>query len=283
MRTVIKAPNLLSLLTLAILLQFAPIVLWAQKQNKHVSAYVKRNYKASNNRYLKACKDLERKRQDPRKPVAISRKAAAYKPTKLSGAELADNSIPPPRKLNKIPDNGSSEVASRNVDTKDLHVVTENVDSAQLVKLHKKEDEVLSSNHLTKPTSKKHEEIRKKVEQELKENKDNLPISLEPLYFTFNEDEFSVVDMDPFLVAVEYALQGRFVLIEGHTDSRGDQKYNVDLSLKRVQKIRQLMIDMGVPDERISVLGYGEEQAAKGAKNAEDMHQLSRRVDFKVF
>jgi outer membrane protein OmpA-like peptidoglycan-associated protein len=88
--------------------------------------------------------------------------------------------------------------------------------------------------------------------------------------------------MEPFLMAAEYALQGRTVLIEGHTDSRGQDDYNVKLSIKRVQKIRQLMLDMGVPDERISVVGYGEELSNKKTKD-EDDHQRSRRVDFTIF
>jgi OOP family OmpA-OmpF porin len=88
--------------------------------------------------------------------------------------------------------------------------------------------------------------------------------------------------MEPFLIAAEYALQGRTVLIEGHTDSYGQDTYNVKLSIKRVQKIRQLMLDMSVPDDRISVVGYGEEHY-KGNDTTDEARQLSRRVDFTVF
>jgi len=105
---------------------------------------------------------------------------------------------------------------------------------------------------------------------------------LDPLYFNYNQDEFAVVDMEPFLIAVEYALQGKMVLIEGHTDNKGQDKYNLELSLKRVQKIRSLMHDMGVPDDQISVLGYGEE-VSKFDNTTEDGKQKNRRVDFKVF
>src|SRR5690606_24242415 len=93
---------------------------------------------------------------------------------------------------------------------------------------------------------------------------------------------FSVVDMEPFLMAAEYALQGRTVLIEGHTDNRGADNYNVQLSIKRVQKIRQLMIDMGVPDDRISVVGYGEE-IGQHDNTSNQGRQLNRRVDFTIF
>ena len=158
----------------------------------------------------------------------------------------------------------------------------EKITPEQLVELHKKEDEVLAKNHLPKPTSAKQEEIRNMVTDRLTNKKDIFPLNLAPLYFTFDEDEFSIVDMEPFIVAAEYALQGRTVLIEGHTDSYGNDTYNVKLSIKRVQKIRQLMRDMGVPDDRISVVGYGEELNTSN-NQTEEGRQLNRRVDFTVF
>ena len=38
-----------------------------------------------------------------------------------------------------------------------------------------------------------------------------------------------MVDMEPFLMAVEYALHGRIMLIEGHTDNAGMGKDNDNL------------------------------------------------------
>jgi len=156
------------------------------------------------------------------------------------------------------------------------------MDLSELIEKENKEDEILKLNNLPVPRSDKHAQIRKMVAEKLKAKKDNEPIDLDPLYFNYNQDEFSVVDMEPFLIAVEYALQGKIVLIEGHTDSKGQDKYNVELSLKRVQKIRSLMHDMGVPDDQISVLGYGEE-VSKFDNTTEEGKQKNRRVDFKVF
>jgi outer membrane protein OmpA-like peptidoglycan-associated protein len=159
----------------------------------------------------------------------------------------------------------------------------EQVSDEKLVQLHKKEDEVLAHNDLPVPTSKKHEEVRKRVYDKLESKTNVYPLVLAPLYFQFNQDEFSVVDMEPFLMAAEYALQGRTVLIEGHTDTRGQDDFNVQLSIKRVQKIRQLMLDMGVPDDRISVVGYGEEMGKEQKAANDSKHQLNRRVDFTIF
>ncbi len=154
--------------------------------------------------------------------------------------------------------------------------------SQEMDETHTKEDEILEENHLPVPTSEKHEQIRKQVADQIKQNTTNEPVELAPLYFTFDEDEFAVVDMEPFLIAVEYALQGKTILIEGHTDSKGNDDYNMQLSIKRVQKIRELMHDMGVPDEQISVVGYGEEVSTHD-NSTEEGRQNNRRVDFKAF
>ncbi|MBT1688033.1 OmpA family protein [Dawidia soli] len=158
----------------------------------------------------------------------------------------------------------------------------EKIDEKKLEQLHHKEDEVLKENKLPEPTSEKHEQVRKVVAEKLKSKPDSEPLPLAPLYFTFDQDEFAVVDMEPFLIATEYALQGHTVLIEGHTDDRGADDYNMQLSIKRVQKIRQLMLDMGVPDERISIVGYGE-AVKKNSNKTTQGRQMNRRIDFTVF
>ena len=105
---------------------------------------------------------------------------------------------------------------------------------------------------------------------------------LESLYFITDEAEFAYVDFDAFLLAVEYALQGKMVLVEGHTDDRGDDNHNLQLSMKRVRQIETLMRDIGVPDENVSVIGYGESMP-KYDNTSEEGRQKNRRVDFKIF
>lgn len=47
------------------------------------------------------------------------------------------------------------------------------------------------------------------------------------------------------------------VLIEGHTDTLGDAKYNMWLSLRRAENVKQMLIVKGVDQARISVRGMG--------------------------
>lgn len=50
----------------------------------------------------------------------------------------------------------------------------------------------------------------------------------------------------------------RNVLIEGHTDSRGSESYNEELSLRRAQAVQDFLLRNGVSPDRIVTRGYGE-------------------------
>ena len=82
--------------------------------------------------------------------------------------------------------------------------------------------------------------------------------------------------------AMEFAKQGKMVLIEGHTDDVGSSNSNLKLSMKRAEKIRQLMLSGGVSDELISVIGFGEKQPLVPNSSSEN-RAVNRRIEFKVF
>lgn len=105
---------------------------------------------------------------------------------------------------------------------------------------------------------------------------------LPPIQFITDQDEFSVVNMDSFMQALEFALQGKVILVEGHTDDLGSDAYNLKLSMKRVEKIRQLLIEGGASDNSISVIGFGESQPVVPNTSPENRAK-NRRIEFKVF
>jgi outer membrane protein OmpA-like peptidoglycan-associated protein len=255
---------------------------YAQNYSKLHKKYHHAYYRKNESRLSKACSILKRKRNHiPHKSVfASNRKPRPHISTDSSVVSIDKSQVTADAAKPKPVTKPAAKPAPLPIKPK-----IEQVSEEKLEKLHKKEDEVLALNHLPVPTSQKHEEVRKRIAAKLASKENVYPLYLEPLYFQFNQDEFSVVDMEPFLMAAEYALQGRTLLIEGHTDSRGQDDFNVKLSIKRVQKIRQLMLDMGVPDDRISVVGYGEEHSQKKdeTKSDDDHHQNSRRVDFTIF
>ena len=107
-------------------------------------------------------------------------------------------------------------------------------------------------------------------------------LELPPIRFVTAQDEFSVVNMDSFMQAMEYAQQGKIVLIEGHTDDLGNDDSNLKLSMKRAEKIRQLMLSGGVSDDQLSVIGFGEDKPL--VPNTSDKNRaVNRRIEFKIF
>jgi OOP family OmpA-OmpF porin len=70
--------------------------------------------------------------------------------------------------------------------------------------------------------------------------------------------------------------------IAGHTDSKGNDEYNMRLSYERAASARAYMLSKGIPADRIESRGYGETKPI--ADNATAAGQaLNRRVDFDPF
>ncbi|MGI4833104.1 MAG: OmpA family protein [Janthinobacterium lividum] len=67
--------------------------------------------------------------------------------------------------------------------------------------------------------------------------------------------------------------------IAGHTDSKGDDAYNLKLSYERAATARKYMLDHGIPAERIEARGYGETKPIASNTTATGQAQ-NRRVDF---
>lgn len=72
------------------------------------------------------------------------------------------------------------------------------------------------------------------------------------------------------------------ILIEGHTDSKGAEDYNQDLSEKRAKSVADALANLGVRNVRMEEIGYGENQPI--ADNETDAgRQQNRRVEVAIF
>ncbi len=69
--------------------------------------------------------------------------------------------------------------------------------------------------------------------------------------------------------------------IHGHTDSRGGESYNQNLSENRTKSVYTYLVDNGIDADRMKFIGYGEEKPIADNKYA-DGRQLNRRVEFVV-
>jgi OOP family OmpA-OmpF porin len=69
------------------------------------------------------------------------------------------------------------------------------------------------------------------------------------------------------------------VSIEGHTDERGSDDYNLDLSQRRADAVRDYLAQKGVERERMRTQGFGESIPLK-PEATEEAYAINRRVEF---
>jgi peptidoglycan-associated lipoprotein len=69
--------------------------------------------------------------------------------------------------------------------------------------------------------------------------------------------------------------------IEGHADERGSVEYNLALSLRRANRVREYLVDFGIAASRLDVAAFGEERPlVEGAD--ESAWARNRRAEFGV-
>lgn len=69
------------------------------------------------------------------------------------------------------------------------------------------------------------------------------------------------------------------LLVEGHTDDRGTEEYNLALGERRALSVRDRLVSAGVSGDRITTISYGKEKPAV-IGNTEEAHAKNRRGVF---
>ena len=67
--------------------------------------------------------------------------------------------------------------------------------------------------------------------------------------------------------------------VQGHTDERGDDGYNLDLSRRRAAAVVEYLVAHGVDARRLTSRGYGETQPID-LRHSEAAWAVNRRVSF---
>lgn len=111
-------------------------------------------------------------------------------------------------------------------------------------------------------------------------------IILNPIYFEFDKSNITkqgASELDK-LVYVMSQNDKLVIFAKSHTDSRGDAKYNLDLSERRAKSTVQYVISKGIDGSRISGNGFGESQLKVDCKNkcTEEEHAINRRSEFMI-
>ncbi|MDY0051047.1 MAG: OmpA family protein [Aliarcobacter sp.] len=69
--------------------------------------------------------------------------------------------------------------------------------------------------------------------------------------------------------------------VAGHTDSRGSNSLNKEISQDRASSVREVLISLGIDKDRVTAVGYGEEfPIAQDDENG--LSEINRRVEFNI-
>ncbi len=71
------------------------------------------------------------------------------------------------------------------------------------------------------------------------------------------------------------------VIIAGHTDNTGSEQYNIELSKKRAQAVRDYLVRRGIESRRITIRGYGTSKPV-AENSTETGRQQNRRVEITI-
>lgn len=73
-----------------------------------------------------------------------------------------------------------------------------------------------------------------------------------------------------------------YIFVEGHTDERGPQAYNLALGARRSNAVRNLLISEGTNPDRLFTISYGKERPVVLERHEEGWSK-NRRAEFKIY
>ena len=108
---------------------------------------------------------------------------------------------------------------------------------------------------------------------------------LEKIYFELNKAIIRPVSW-PVIEAVATIMNAypdiQLIEVQGHTDERGSDSYNLDLSQRRSEAVVDALVKLGVDRSRLTGKGYGETDLVVRNAQIEAEHARNRRVQFVI-
>lgn len=104
-------------------------------------------------------------------------------------------------------------------------------------------------------------------------------VILQPIYFEFDRSNITAegaAELDK-LVMVMNEHPNMIIFAKSHTDSRGSDKYNMNLSDRRAKATVQYLISKGIAKDRISGQGFGESEPKVACKPCNEEQHADRK------
>jgi OOP family OmpA-OmpF porin len=110
------------------------------------------------------------------------------------------------------------------------------------------------------------------------ENKEVMQI----IYFDFDNSKLSEVSKNTLFNFLDKNKKklSRYIIF-GHTDTKGSSQYNMNLSIKRAESVKEVLLDQGITPDDISILGKGENELAIDTPD-NTKHPANRRAEVKI-
>jgi len=109
----------------------------------------------------------------------------------------------------------------------------------------------------------------------------NAEMGMKSIYFGFDSYALSEESKDVLRQNAEWmkANPTAKIIIEGHTDERGSDAYNLALGDNRARSTANYLVSLGIAEARINTISYGEERPAVMGQG-EAVWSKNRRAEF---
>lgn len=131
-------------------------------------------------------------------------------------------------------------------------------------------------------------ESYKDAENKIVEENGKIQIKINPIFFDFNKwniREDAAIELEN-IVTILKKYPEMVIEIGAHTDCRGTEEFNLNLSHKRAKSVREYLINKGIPNNNVKSVGYGEmyplNKCVKDGICKEEEYAINRRCEFVI-
>ena len=102
------------------------------------------------------------------------------------------------------------------------------------------------------------------------------------IYFDFDNSKLSEISKNTLFNFLDKNKKklNRYIIF-GHTDTKGTSQYNMDLSIKRAESVKNALLNHGIVANDISIVGKGEDQLLIDTPD-DTKHPVNRRAEVKI-
>ena len=134
------------------------------------------------------------------------------------------------------------------------------------------------------------EDERRSIKKDISLEKINIGVvkKLIGVYFSPNSDKV-LPECTVILKRLSYIMRlnpSIKIEVAAHTDSRGEDNYNLELTQRQASSLKEYLIEQGIAEDRIKTRGFGESQLINQCKNdvkcSSEEHIQNRRIEYVI-